>query len=53
MNGIRMPVAKTQTGTSGYETTFRRTLRTPIENHGDKAAQAFLTWLTGDDGATE
>ena len=25
MNGIRMPVAKTQTGTSGYETTFRRT----------------------------
>jgi hypothetical protein len=25
MNGIRMPVAKTRTGTSGYGTTFRRT----------------------------
>ena len=24
MNGIRMPVAKTRTGTSGYGTTFRR-----------------------------
>lgn len=30
-------------GLLGDETTFRRTLRTPIEKHGDKAAQAFLT----------
>jgi superfamily II DNA or RNA helicase len=30
-------------GLLGDETTFRRTFRTPIERHGDKAAQAFLT----------
>ncbi len=30
-------------GLLGDETTFRRTFRTPIEKHGDKAAQAFLT----------
>ncbi|HEU0060057.1 MAG TPA: DEAD/DEAH box helicase [Hyphomicrobiaceae bacterium] len=30
-------------GLLGDETTFRRTFRTPIEKHGDRAAQAFLT----------
>ncbi len=30
-------------GLLGDEATFRRTFRTPIEKHGDKAAQAFLT----------
>ncbi len=30
-------------GLLGDEQTFRRTFRTPIEKHGDKAAQAFLT----------
>ena len=30
-------------GLLGDETTFRRTFRTPIEKHGDPAAQAFLT----------
>ena len=30
-------------GLLGDETTFRRTFRTPIEKHGDAAAQAFLT----------
>ena len=30
-------------GLLGDETTFRRTFRTPIEKHGDPAAQAFLS----------
>ncbi|HVG82457.1 MAG TPA: DEAD/DEAH box helicase, partial [Methylomirabilota bacterium] len=30
-------------GLLGDESTFRRTFRTPIEKHGDKAAQAFLS----------
>lgn len=30
-------------GLLGDEAAFRRTFRTPIEKHGDKAAQAFLT----------
>ena len=30
-------------GLLGDETTFRRTFRTPIEKHGDQAAQAFLS----------
>jgi len=30
-------------GLLGDETTFRRTFRTPIEKHGDRVAQAFLT----------
>ena len=36
---VRVP----QPGCSATRRTFRRTFRTPIEKHGDKAAQAFLT----------